>query len=141
MTLLDRPRPSMDLYEKPFWEYVQKRELHLQLCSNCSHLRYPPGPVCPRCQSNAFRWKPVSGQGQVISWTVFHRQYLPQLPVPYIVASVALEEGPLLIANINVSPDRMYLGLPVRLVFEEAEGKEGRWQIYQWAPAVEGDDT
>jgi uncharacterized OB-fold protein len=133
--MLERPKPRMGPYERPFWDYVQQGQLRLQTCAACSHTWYPPGPVCPRCLSDHFEWKEMCGRGRVVSWAVFHRQYLPQIPTPYIVASVALDEGPLLIANIDVAKEALKLDFPVRVTFEDVAAADGNWRIYQWTPA------
>jgi uncharacterized OB-fold protein len=123
----------MGVYERPFWDAVQKRELRLQKCGGCGHVWYPPGPVCPECLSEDWAFVPMSGRGRVVAWTEFHRQYFPDLPVPYLVVSVALDEGPLLIGNIqDVGPDAIRLDLPVEAAFEAALGKDGEWLIVQW---------
>jgi uncharacterized OB-fold protein len=129
---LERPKPRGGVYEKPFWKFLAKRELRLQTCTACGHVRYPPGPVCPRCLSDGYEWTPVSGRGRIVSWTVFHRQYLPQMPVPYTVISVALEEGPLMIGNIDAPADALKLDMPVALIFEDVASPEGDWVIPQW---------
>ena len=156
MTVPIRPRPVQGVYEKPFWDAVQRRELRLQRCRPCGHVWYPPGPVCPRCLSGVWSFEPMSGRGRVVAWTVFHREYFPELPPPYLVVSVALEEGPLMIGNLpGVEPADVRLDLPVRAMFEVARLKEGRnersagkngaaaesrdgdteWLIVQWEPA------
>jgi len=128
-----RPKPILGVYEKPFWEWVQKRELRLQCCEN-HHFRFPPGPCCPKCMSTAFSWEKVAGHGTLISWTVFHRQYFPDLPVPYTVVCGALPEGPLLIANWVGAPCvELKLNMPLRIAFEESRTKDGEWVIYQWS--------
>jgi uncharacterized OB-fold protein len=132
MTVM-RPRPILGVYEQPFWIKVQQRQLHLQRCEN-GHFRYPPGPSCPRCLSAAFDWEAVSGRGTLVSWTVFHRQYFPEMPVPYTVISGALEEGPLLIADLARAHDQtLEVGMPLRLVYEETRTNDGDWIIYQWS--------
>jgi uncharacterized OB-fold protein len=128
-----RPTPILGVYEKPFWDWIQKRELRLQRCEN-GHYRFPPGPCCPDCDSTEFSWEKVSGEGRLVSWTVFHRQYFPGLPPPYTVVCGALAEGPLLIANLFGAPDaELKLDMPLRIVFEESATKEGELVIYQWA--------
>jgi hypothetical protein len=132
-----RPRPRQGVYEKPFWDFVSRRELRLQCCTECGHRRYPPAATCPKCMSFKAEWKPLSGRGTVLAWTVFHRQYFPQLPVPYAVLSVQTEEGPLMIGNF-VGGDIASLkhGMPVKAVFEEVAADDGGgWTIFQWAQA------
>jgi uncharacterized OB-fold protein len=130
---LTRPNPILGVYEKPFWEWIQKRELRLQRCGN-GRYRFPPGPCCPNCASTAFSWEKVSGQGRLVSWTVFHRQYFSGLPLPYTVVCAALAEGPLLIANLVGVPEaELKLDMQLRIVFEESRTKEGELVIYQWS--------
>ena len=134
---LVRPEPRKNVYEAPFWEHVQRHDLRLQRCAECGAFRYPPGPACPSCLSQEAEWAPLSGRGRLLSWVVFHRQYFPELPVPYLVAAVETAEGPILIANlINLGQQRPRLDLPVRITYETARTAAGeRWEIYQWEPA------
>ncbi len=138
MTRRVRPQPRRGVFEKPFWEFVSRRDLRLQACTACGHLRYPPGPACPHCLSEGCEWRPLSGRGRLIAWTVFHRRYFPQLPVPYVVAAVETEEGPLLIGNlVDLHGRDPVHGMSLRVVFEEVSGPDGDWLIYQWKPAGE----
>lgn len=131
-----RPRPMQGVFEKQFWDHIQRREFKLQRCSKCGSVRFPPGPVCHKCQSADFTWSDVNGKGRLVSWTVFHRQYFPDFPVPYTVVSGALDEGPLLITNlIGDQAQPLRLDMPLRLTFEDARSKDGDWLIYQWKPA------
>jgi uncharacterized protein len=132
---LIRPRPRMNAVERPFWDYVQRRQLHLQRCRECARFRYPPSPVCPDCLADAYSWEPIAGEGRLLSWVVFHRSYFPELPVPYWVVAAELPEGPILIANL-LSPEGISLELGKRLAlrYEPVRGEEGTedWLIYQW---------
>lgn len=130
-----RPRPLAGFYETAFWRFVDARELRLQRCERCGHWRYPPGPACPRCRSDAFAWAATAGRGRVLAWTVFHRQYFPEIPVPYAVASVRLPEGPLMIGNIvNLPIDAIRHDMPVRAAFERVAAPDGPWTLCQWEP-------
>jgi uncharacterized OB-fold protein len=137
MTPLVRPEPRKNVYEAPFWEFVQRHELRLQRCADCGAYRYPPGPTCSRCLCQEWEWAPLSGTGRLLSWVVFHRQYFPELPVPYYVAAVETAEGPILIANlVNLGDRGPRLDMPVRILFETARLASGElWEIYQWEPA------
>lgn len=48
-----------------------------------------------------YEWRPISGKGRIISWTVFHRTYLPAYPSPHLVVAVQLEEGPIIVSNMD----------------------------------------
>lgn len=128
-----RPTPILGVYEKPFWEAVRNRELRLQRCDN-GHFRFPPGPRCPRCMSAAFSWEKVSGRGKLVSWTVFHRPYFKEMPVPYTVVCGELQEGPLLVADLAGPDDGpLRAGMPLDLRFFDATTKAGDFVLYQWS--------
>jgi uncharacterized OB-fold protein len=114
---------------------VQQRELRLQVCASCARPWFPPGPVCPTCLGDDWRFERMSGRGRVVAWTVFHRQYFKELPVPYAVVSVELDEGPLLVGNLpGVDPAAIRLDRPVRVTFEPVAAADGEWLIYEWQP-------
>lgn len=77
----------------------------------------PSSRRCPRCAGGALGWEDLSGRGRIWSWVVFHRQYFPEMPPPYTVVRVRLEEGPLILANLLRGQPA--IDAPVRAVFEE----------------------
>jgi Predicted nucleic-acid-binding protein containing a Zn-ribbon len=89
-------------YDAPMWESIGQRRMTLQQCE-CGSFRYPPGPACPDCGSLRYAWVPLSGRARLLSWTIFHRQYLPAYPAPTLVVAAQLEEGPIMVANMDVS--------------------------------------
>jgi uncharacterized OB-fold protein len=88
-------------YDKEMWDSIAAQQLKLQRCKDCGTFRYPPGACCPNCISTYAEWVAVSGRGKLLAWTTFHRQYLPAYPAPCTSIAVQLEEGPILIANID----------------------------------------
>lgn len=87
-------------YDKPMWESAAEKQLRIQKCSECGTYRYPPGPACPECLSFDSRWEIITGRGNIMSWTVFHRKYLEAYPPPNLVVVVMLEEGAIMVANM-----------------------------------------
>jgi uncharacterized OB-fold protein len=134
-TALPRPSPRRSGDDARFWDYLDRQELRLQRCGRCGRFRYPPGPICPDCWSEEHEWTPLSGRGRLLGWTRFHRQYFPQLPVPYVVAAVQTVEGPILIGNL-LGADGLELvhGMECLVVFERALGDDGEFWICQWTP-------
>lgn len=131
-----RPAPRRGIFEDQFWEYVVQDQLRLQRCVDCGRFRYPPGPACPGCLATKFHWEQLCGQGTLLCWTVFRRQYFPELPVPYVVAAVRTREGPILVGNLIGCGDREIThDMSVRAVFEEVVAAEGTGRICQWTPA------
>jgi uncharacterized protein len=118
------PPRVLGLYDRPFWDLLAETgQMHLQCCSGCGAWRYPPGPACPACLSPDAAWKPVSGGGELLSWVVFHKQYLPAYPAPYNVIAVRLDEGPTIISNLVEDPDRAAkpIGRRVRLAVQRMD--------------------
>jgi hypothetical protein len=67
---------------------------------------------------------PVSGKATVVGFTVNAQQWTPDLPPPYVIAIVALDEddGARLTTNIvNCDPAVVRVGMRVRVLFEKAE--------------------
>ena len=105
------PRPVPLVHDIPFWESVEQRDLKLQCCAECGLWRYPAGPICAECNSEESTWERVSGRGTILSWVVFHKTYLPAYPAPHSVIAVRLEEGPLLISNLEgPEPEGSWIG-------------------------------
>ena len=115
------PLPAPDALTRPFWEACGRRALEVSACAACGHRFLPPGPCCPKCWSADLTARAVSGLGCVESFTVYRRTYHPGRPAPYVVALVALDEGPRLVSNVvGCAPEAVEIGLRVRVRFEPA---------------------
>ena len=114
--------PKEDSLTQPYWEGVRRRKLLVQQCRGCGNLWHPPTPICPHCQAKDYEWHAVSGRGVVYSYTIVHHPAHPAVvdKVPYLVALVTLDEGPRVVSNIlNCPIDKVTVGMPVRLTFQE----------------------
>ena len=112
------PAPVRGLHDGPMWQSIGAREMRLQCCAACGTFRYPPGPCCPACMAEEAAWKALRGTGEVLSWVVFHRTYLPAYPAPYTCIAVRLDEGPVMIANLaGPAPATELIGQRVRMVY------------------------
>lgn len=87
-------------------------------CQGCGARLFPPRLVCPECRSRELVPYHFSGRGEVYSYSIVH-----QAPegfaeyVPYPVALVKLEEGPLVTAQLtDVEVGEVYIGMPVEMV-------------------------
>ncbi|MBZ8135144.1 Zn-ribbon domain-containing OB-fold protein [Afifella sp. IM 167] len=94
-------------------------ELVLQHCEGCGKAVFYPRPVCPHCWSDRLVWRPASGKGTVVSFSVIHRG----LPAPFDaeapigLAEIALEEGISMIARVLVADgEELESGAGVALV-------------------------
>ena len=106
------------------WEGFATHRFLLQRCRACREYRFPPGAACAACLSPDYAWVPASGEAEIVSWAIFHRQYLPSYQVPYNVISVRLAEGPLTISNlVGPEPTGSWIGRKVELVWRDTEGE------------------
>jgi uncharacterized OB-fold protein len=116
------PLPKPDALFRPFWDFAQASTLALQCCQACGDIHFPPSPVCPKCLSDKQEWNAASGRGTLFSWCEFHKSYWDSVAslLPYRVAVVRLEEGPLVISNLIDVQDEAALQLdaPVTAVFQ-----------------------
>jgi uncharacterized OB-fold protein len=107
-------------YDAPMWESISEGQMKLQRCPESGEFRYPPGPICPISMSEQYEWVPISGKAKIVSWTMFHRQYLPAYPAPHLVVAVQLEEGPMMVSYLDHSEvDRIKLDAPVRMIYAD----------------------
>ena len=101
-------------------------ELVLQRCRSCGALQHRPRALCVSCLSDAIEHFVASGRGTVHSFTVTHQNQAPGFreACPYVLAYVALEEGPRLLTNVvGCDPGQVRIGLPVQLEFAPTEGE------------------
>ena len=134
-----RPLPQPDEDSAPYWQGCRDGELRMQRCKPCGHLRFPPRPMCPRCQSLASGWVPVSGRGTLYSWVRCHPPLLPafQQRAPLVVVLVELEEGEdlRLVGNwLGPAEEEIEIGLPVEVVFERVSEEISLPQWQRRAP-------
>ncbi len=116
------PMPLADATTLPWWEAAAEHRLVVQRCTSCGRTRLPPAPVCAACRSAEADWQEVSGRGQVYTYTVVHRPISAGQALPFVVAVIALEDsgGLRLLSNlVGVDPERVEIGLPVELVWED----------------------
>jgi uncharacterized OB-fold protein len=116
------PSPVADATTLPWWKAAAEHRLVVQRCTACGHTRLPPAPLCPECRSTEADWQPVSGRGEVYTYTVVHRPIAAGQPLPTVIAVIALEGagGVRMISNVvGVDAAVVAIGMPVELVWED----------------------
>ncbi len=100
-----------------------------EVCEACGNKIFPPRDICPDCEAPAKTPYTFSGLGEVYSYsTVHHAPEGYEENVPYTVALVRLEEGPLVTAQLaDVDPYEISIGMPVEMVTRKLheEGEQG----------------
>lgn len=117
--------PLVDEVNEFFWRSGADGKLRFLRCDECRWYLHPPGPICPTCRSRSLAPEPVSGRGTVYSYTINEHPWYPGQELPYVVAIVDFPEqaGLRLTTNIvGCPPERMRIGLPVRVTFAERDG-------------------
>ena len=98
-------------------------------CDDCGTLFFPPRKLCPECRSERLTPQGLSGRGEVYSYTTVYKGPAGFADfLPYTVALVRLEEGPLITAQLtDVDPDEVTIGMPVEMVTRTLReyGKDG----------------
>lgn len=108
-----------DAADLPFWEGCERNEFLLMRCGTCGRHVWPAAH-CPEHGGEAMAWVPASGEGTVHVHTVIRRgrSGATNEAAPYVVAVVALREGPFFHTNIvGIAADAVTSGLPVRVAF------------------------
>lgn len=132
---LPRTAPVIGLDNQFWWDGAAIAELRIQECADCGRLRHPPGPMCPACHSLNWHHRRASGRGTVHSYTVHHARFA-DLPNPYLVALIDLEEGVRVVSNlVDIEPAAVCIGLPVEVVFRHSGGAQ---TIPLFRPAATG---
>lgn len=118
----ERMLPALNDLNRPFWTGGKDGQLLICRCTACERWIHPPQPICPVC----LQWHPVptpiSGAGRILSFTVNHQPWHPNLPVPYVIAVVELQEQPDLRVMTNIigcDPQQVAIGQAVQVCFEQ----------------------
>lgn len=133
---MQRKLPLLTPENEPFWTGGKIGKLLIGHCARCDRFFHPPSPLCARCGSTDVSPRPVSGRGRVISYTINHQRWTPDLDVPYVVAIIGLEEEDdlRLVSNIvGCPPEDVFIGMAVRVTFENVEDV--------WIPLFEKDEA
>ena len=103
----------------PFFEACARGDLMVQGCATCGHRQFYPRRWCLQCDGTELGWVPVSGDGELITYSVVRRapSAAHKHRVPYVIGIVKLIEGPQMMASIvDVEIDALIPGMTVRIV-------------------------
>jgi uncharacterized OB-fold protein len=117
VTELPRPDPT-DEDDAHFWAALRDGTLCIQRCVVCGTFRHPPRPICAQCGATEREWRPVSGEGEVWSFTVVHPPTLAGFAdrTPYGAVVVRLDEDVFLVSNLVDCPiEELAVGRRVEL--------------------------
>lgn len=117
--LLPTGIPSWQL---PFWDSLREHGVKVQRCDDCGTYRYVPKEICWKCHSRAASWAPISGLGEVYTYTIVHRAPTPEFAAdaPYAILHVTMDEGFRMIGTPQgIDLDAVRVGLPVQVAYDD----------------------
>lgn len=130
---MSRPLPPITPETEAWWDATREQRLTVQRCQVCGTSQHYPRSLCTTCHADDLAMVEVTGRGRILSFSIVHRSADPAaFEVPYVVALVALDEGPVLTSNL-VSADFTHLACdqPVTVQWEPLE--DGRF-LPQFTP-------
>src|SRR5262249_28402008 len=103
-----------------FWEACSRGELIVQECQRCGRRFFVPEAICPTCRADEWQWQPGGGGGPTHGTRVVPRSSRADLPPPYVVAAIDLDDGWHMMSNIvGCRPDDVHIGMRVKVAFTE----------------------
>ena len=114
--------PQVNIETQPFWDATAQGRIDLAVCDDCGFIPWYPRLVCPDCHSTHMTWTTMSGNGTVYSYSVTRagvgRAWKEHLP--FVVAYVQLDEGPIMMTNVvGCDPEAVEIGTAVTAVFDD----------------------
>jgi len=131
-----------------FWREIPQRYL-LQgnQCGSCKTVHFPPRVICPTCRrASVGKMEPfqLSGSGTIVEWTrVFKAARGYEAQVPYVVALIKTDEGPVLTGQIVDGLGDPRTGQQVHSVFRRL-GEDGAAGVIhygtKWKPVTSDEE-
>lgn len=116
-----------------FWEALKEGRFLTTRCEKCGHITFPPQADCSKCMASVPKWIDLGNEGVLQSFT-----QIVVTPVsfvehdPYVVAVARFPHDINVLAWLRgVEPEQVKIGMRVRLVAKEADGKG----VYEFMPA------
>ncbi len=84
---------GLDTENLEYFRYCAAHDFHLQQCTACGLIRYPPTTACPWCAHPEARWVAIEGRGTVHSYSEVHHAIQPAFRnhTPYLILLVDLD--------------------------------------------------
>ena len=119
-----------------YWREIDERyNLAGTECGACGHVFFPKRALCPECRHRSvgkLKDKKFAGKGTIESFTVVHQA--PQeyeAESPYVLAIVALDEGPRVTAQVvDLAPANVAIGTRVEARFRRLGAPENAGVVH-----------
>ena len=117
-----KPLPLPTDRSRPFWDALRAHRVDIQRCGACGRWIFFPRLHCPACFSHDLAWKTVSGEGELLTFTISRVPTMPEFAdeTPQILAVVRLDEGPHLNTTlVGLKEDEIEVGMRLRPIFDD----------------------
>jgi len=121
-----RPLPAVDFLKIPDdgAPYLEGSK-----CKACGSIYLGERSACSKCGTvGQLESLKLSDEGELYVYSIVHRSF-PGVQVPYVSAIVDLKGGGTVKGNligIDPSPEKIKMGMPVKVVFKDALGRKDR---------------
>ena len=119
---MKRPAPPLTDRTGDYWRSGADGKLRIARCQSCKFYIHPAQQVCPKCRGRDVLFVPVSGKGSVYAYTINRYQWNPDMPPPFTIAQIELDEQDKLLVMSNVigiDPEEVKTGLRVSVTFDQ----------------------
>ena len=116
---------AMDVWSEPYWAAAGEHRLQFPRCGACGTFRWPAGPFCFKCRSQAVEWV-AAEQGRIYSYTVIpapgaDKDAPPQWRVPVVVEFEGIADVRLVSVLVDAELGSLAIGKPVAPVWLTAK--------------------
>jgi uncharacterized protein len=122
MAYVTRYLPHVDDDSRVYWESARAHAVRMQKCDDCGKFRFYPSPACHFCGSLTFTWTPISGKGEIYTYSILERAKGNSFAdlVPIAIVMVSLDEGPVMMADlVDYEPGSIHIGQRVEMTYED----------------------
>jgi len=118
---------------KQFWDSLKEGKVIATKCKKCGMLNFPPAADCPNCYSSDIEWLPLSGEGEIETFThVIVKPQSFQEYEPYTIAIAKLKDGVKVLAWLTgTSIENIKVGMKVKL---QAKIHQEKTLTYEFIP-------
>jgi len=117
-----KPLPVFDEISRAWFAAAAEGKLLIQRSRSTGRFQFYPRAHSLGTLLADLEWIEASGRGRLHTFTVVERTANPEFAedCPYILAIVALEEGPLVTTRIvDIPANALWCDMPVRVVFRD----------------------
>jgi uncharacterized OB-fold protein len=126
----EKPLPAVS-----FLKGIAEGDPHLEgtKCGACGAIFLDDRTVCSKCMArDQMSHVRLADSGTLYVFSIVHRSF-PGIPTPYVSAVVDLDGGGTVKGNligIDPDPDKIKMGMPVKVVYREAPVKDAKGNTY-----------